>query len=564
MENKIDIENNKHENILLLLQNKTEVLDKKIALGISSSYGWNELSFQGLGSLSRKLANYLMGVGVDKGDRVSILSESIPEWGAALFASVLSGAITVPIDIKLTEMEMRNILTASQPKVLLVSKNFFEVGMKLKEQVESIEHIVVLNGGGSLTSYPCLYNLPEENKNFRWRHRGLNTTAFIIYTSGTTGTPKGVETTFKNIVSQVKNLEKCFNLGVEDRFLSILPMNHLFELTVGFLNFLSKGASIYYSQSLKPKDVFYVMQTKQITFMIVVPAFLKLIKSSICSEIKQKSKAYQMWFEMRFAMAKFIPWNCVKKLMFPEIHKKFGGKFKGFMSSGAPLDIGIAKFLERLGLVIYEGYGLSETSPIVSLNCKGAVRLGSVGRPIPGVSVKLDEQTSELLVKGDNVMKGYYKRPDLTVEVIDKDGWFHTGDKASIDKDGYIYITGRIKNMIVLDGGKKVFPEDLEAVYVNSPKFDDVCVFGGKLKGGQKDGTEDVFVEVLPSKDMIAQFPDEKELEAEMKKEIKSLSQQISAYKRPKNVLLAKEPFPRTATSKIKRREVKKIFLGQE
>jgi long-chain acyl-CoA synthetase len=552
----------KQENILLLLEDRTKTLDKKVALGISSPYGWSELSFQGLGSLSKKLACYLINSGVDKGDRISILSESIPEWGAGLFASVLSGAITVPIDIKLTEQEIVSILNASKPKILLISKNFFNLGLKLKNEIDSIENIIVLNGGGSVTEYPCLYNLPDYDKNMRWRHRGLNTTAFIIYTSGTTGTPKGIETTFKNVVSQIKALEKCFDLGIEDKFLSILPMNHLFELTVGFLNFLCKGSSIYYSQSLKPKDVFYVMQEKQITFMIVVPAFLKLIKSSIQSEIKQKSKMAQKWFEFKYNLAKFIPSITIRRLMFKDIHKNFGGKFKGFISGGAPLDINIAKFFERVGLVIYEVYGLSETSPIVSLNCKGHTKLGSVGRPIPGVSVKIDSQTSELLVKGDNVMKGYYKRPDLTVEVIDKDGWFHTGDKARIDKDGYVYITGRIKNMIVLDGGKKVFPEDLEAVFEKCPKFADVCVFGAKLQGGQKDGTEDIFVAVLPSEDLKNKFDNEKDLEKEIKQEIKILSQQVSSYKRPKNVLIAKQAFPRTATSKIKRREVKAMFFA--
>ncbi len=552
----------KQENILLLLENRTKVLDKKIALGISSSFGWNELSFQGLGSLSRRLACFLIDKGVDKGDRISILSESIPEWGAGLFASVLSGAITIPIDIKLTETEMKTILEAGQPKILLVSKHFFEMGLKLKEQVPSIEEIIVLNGGGSVTNYPCLYNLPEENPNYKWRHRGLNTTAFIIYTSGTTGVPKGVETSFKNVVSQIRALENCFDLGIEDKFLSILPMNHLFELTVGFLNFLCKGSSIYYSKSLKPKDIFHVMQEKQITFMIVVPAFLKLLKSSILSEINQQPKFLQNWFEIKYLFAKFLPSHRLRRLLFRDIHKKFGGKFKGFLSGGAPLDIEVAKFFERVGLVIYEGYGLSETSPVVALNCKGATRLGSVGKPIPGVSVKLDPKTSELLVKGDNVMKGYYKRPDLTVEVIDKDGWLHTGDVAKIDKDGFIYITGRIKNMIVLDGGKKVFPEDLEALFMKNPNFAEVCVFGAKLKGGQKDGTEDVFVAVVPTEEYRNRFSDEKELEKDVKKEIKTMSQQISSYKRPKNVLVAKEPFPRTATSKIKRKEVKKILLG--
>ena len=223
----------------------------------------------------------------------------------------------------------------------------------------------------------------------------------------------------------------------------------------------------------------------------------------------------------------------------------------------------MANFFDRLGLTIFEGYGLSEASPVVSVNRKGAYKLGSIGKPIPGVIVKLDPETSELMVKGDNVMKGYYKRPDLTVEAIDKNGWLHTGDIAQIDKKGYIYITGRIKNMIVLDGGKKVFPEDLEAVYEKNPKFADVCVFGGKYNDGQKSGTEDIFVAVYPTDDFKAAFPDKKDLKREVRKEIKEMSQQVSHYKRPKNIIVVDKPFPRTATSKIKRKEVKKELLNQ-
>ena len=537
---------NKQDNILLMLENRTEVLDKKIALGISSSLGWKELSFQGLGTLSKRLASYLISIGIDRGDRVSILSESIPEWGAGLFASVLSGATTIPIDIKLTEWEMATILKDGQPKVLLVSSAFLELGLKLKQDVESIEHVVILNESSN-RDYPSIYSIPEDAKHYKWRHRGLNTTAFIIYTSGTTGMPKGVEISFKNVVAQVKALGECFDLGIQDKFLSILPMNHLFELTVGFLTFLCKGTSIYYSKSLKPKDLFHVMQEKQITFMIVVPAFLKLMRTSLEAELKQK----------------FIPCHRLRKLMFKDINKKFGGKFKGFLSGGAPLDISVANFFDRLGLTIFEGYGLSEASPVVSVNRKGAYKLGSIGKPIPGVIVKLDPETSELMVKGDNVMKGYYKRPDLTVEAIDKNGWLHTGDIAQIDKKGYIYITGRIKNMIVLDGGKKVFPEDLEAVYEKNPKFADVCVFGGKYNDGQKSGTEDIFVAVYPTDDFKAAFPDKKDLKREVRKEIKEMSQQVSHYKRPKNIIVVDKPFPRTATSKIKRKEVKKELLNQ-
>lgn len=547
-------------NVLLFLENRTEALENKIALGMKSNLGWNELTFRGLNILSTRLANYLIKNGVDKGDRLAILSESMPEWGAALFASILSGAITIPLDIKLTEFELTSILNDCKPKVLIVSNAFLEKALKLKATIDSIEQIIILDDSGSNMSFPSLYNIPDASDR-KWRHRAVSKTAFIIYTSGTTGTPKGVEISFKNVMAQVNSVGQCFDLGIKDKFLSILPMNHLFELTVGFLSFLNKGTSIYYSQSLKPKDVFNVMQDKQITFMIVVPAFLKLLKMSIETEINQLSKFQKLMFDLNYSLTKFIPFYSVRKMLFRFIHKKFGGKFKGFISGGAPMDITVGKFFERLGLRVYEGYGLSEASPVVAVNRGRMCKLGSIGLPIPEVQVKIDEKTGELLVKGDNVMKGYYNRPDLTAEVITEDGWLRTGDIAKIDNKGFIFITGRIKSMIVLSGGKKVFPEDIEAVLEKSHKFAEICVFGAKRSGGAKDGTEDIFVAILPQKELIDKYPNEKELEDEIRKEVKTLSMKLSSYKRPSNIIVVKEPFPRTSTRKVKRNEVKKELI---
>lgn len=548
-------------NILLFLENRTEALENKIALGMKSNLGWNELTFRGLNILSRRLANYLIKTGIDKGDKLAILSESMPEWGAALFASILSGAITIPLDIKLTEFELTSILNDCKPKVLIVSNAFLEAGLKLKETIDSIEHVIILDDSGSNTKYPSLYNIKDEPDR-KWRHRAPGKTAFIIYTSGTTGTPKGVEISFKNVLAQVEAVGQCFKLGINDQLLSILPMNHLFELTVGFLSFLNMGTSIYYSQSLKPKDLFNVIQEKQITFMVVVPAFLKLLKTSIEAEVNQLPKIKKAIFNLNYKISKFIPLFFVRKLLFLPIHKKFGGKFKTCISGGAPMDITVAKFFERIGIRIFEGYGLSEASPVVAVNIKGHNKLGSVGRALPNVQARIDEKTGELLVKGDNVMKGYYNRPDLTAEVIDEEGWLHTGDIARIDKDGFIFITGRIKSMIVLSGGKKVFPEDVEAVLEPSPKFAEVCVFGAKRSGGSKDGTEDVFVAVLPSQKVLEIAKDDDEVEKIIREEVKTLSMKLSSYKRPGNIIIVKDPFPRTATKKVKRNDVKKTLVG--
>lgn len=358
-------------------------------------------------------------------------------------------------------------------------------------------------------------------------------------------------------MAQVKSISQCFNLTVNDRLLSILPMNHLFELSVGFLSFLSMGTAIYYSKSLKPKDLFPILSEKEITFMVVVPAFLKLLRANIESTVAQGGFFKKIGFNILFNIAKSIPSVRVRKYLFPSVHKQFGGKFKGCISGGAPLDIEIAKYLETLGIKIYEGYGLSEASPVVSMNVDGASKLGSVGKPIPDVHVKIDKETGELLVKGDNVMKGYYGNPELTAETIDSDGWLHTGDIAEIDKDGFIFITGRIKNMIVLNGGKKVFPEEVEAILAQSSIIQEACVVGVKRVGGLKDGTEDVTAVVVPTSEISEKYPNDEELIKILRAEVKELSSKLSVFKRPTNVVLSRELLQRTATSKIKRREVK-------
>ena len=546
------------DNVLLFLEQQMENWENKISLGIKSYIGWRELTYKGLSILSRRLAGYLIDKGIDKGDKIAILSESKPEWGATLFAAVLSGTTLIPLDIKLTEYELKSILNNSAPRILLCSNTYLEKAKLLKEQIESIEEIIVIDEGCTDKTIQCMYNIPDTNEK-KWRHRSPQQTAFIIYTSGTTGNPKGIEISYKNVMMQVKSISKCFPMSSKDRLLSILPMNHLFELSVGFLSFLNMGTAIYYSKSIKPKDLFPILSEKEITFMVVVPAFLKLLKTNIESEINQSGFCRKLIFDIFYKFAEIIPSIKIRKYLFPSIHKKFGGKFRGCLSGGAPLDIETAKFLETIGIRVYEGYGLSEASPVVSLNTDGAIKLGSVGKPIPGVEAKIDAETGELLVKGENIMKGYYNNPELTAEVIDSDGWLHTGDIAKIDDDGFIFITGRIKNMIVLNGGKKVFPEEVEAILAQSMMFQEVCVISTTRTGGQKDGTEDVTAVIVPKTEISEKYKDDKELEQVIRTEVKQLSQQLSAFKRPVRIIVMKDKLPRTATSKIKRREVKAL-----
>ncbi len=546
----------KTTNILSFIEKRTHELENHVALGIRSNLGWNEITFKGLSTLAKRLASYLIDIGIDKGDKVAILSESTPELGATLFANVLAGAISVPLDVKLTIHELTHILSDCTPKAIMTSSAHLADAIKLKEIIPSLEHIVILDGRGANSDYINLHTLPDLPDK-KWRHRGINKTALIVYTSGTTGKPKGVETSFKNVYSQVQAVGKCFNFTKDDSMLSILPMNHLFEITVGYMTFLNKGASIYYSNSLKPKDIFTVMQEKKITFMVGVPAFIKLVKSTIESEIRNYSKFKKLWFEIKYNFAKLANNHLVSKMLFTEIRRNFGPKFKGFMSGGAPLDMEVAEFFKTIGIKIYEVYGLTETSPIITINHDGAYKLGSVGRPLDGVKVRLDKHTNELQVVGDNVMNGYYNQPELTKEAFTADGWLKTGDIAKIDSHGFVYITGRIKNMIVLSGGKKVFPEEVEAVMIQSPMIEEIVVYSDLVKEGSKKGTEEIVAKIYPTRDVLEKYPTDKELETAIRKEVKKYSLELSSYKRPNNVVITRSPLPRTGISKVSRKQAK-------
>lgn len=552
----------KYKSVFSLMQETTDRNSEKTALGIKTNYGWSELTYKGLGALSRRLACYLMNdLCLEKGERMAILSESKPEYGACFFGGVLAGLTSVPLDNKLTIYELKSILSNCEPSVLLASGANYEKALELKNSIPSIKQIIFMDRITNGSEFKDLYSIPE-NYIAKWRRRTLDSTALIIYTSGTTGAPKGVEITFKNMLAQVRDLKlvlkEILPQNRQMRILSILPINHLFELTVGFFTFLDHGFSIYYAKSLKPKDIAEVMQEKKVTFMISVPAFLKLLKSTIESEVSKRSKIVKIFFKLRYEIAKFLPFF-MRRLLFRNVRKYFGLDFFGFISGGAPLDVKVGKFFENIGIKIHQGYGLSESSPVVTMNRGKYQDLRSVGTLLDSFEAKIDENTGELIVKGPSVMKGYYKREDLTKDVITEDGWLHTGDIAEIDKHGLVYITGRIKNMIVLSGGKKVFPEEIEAVMEKNPNFAEVCVVGSSKSGGEKDGAEEIVLVVVPNEEFKSRYQDEKALEAAVALEVKTMSKRLAHYKRPVRIIVKNDKLQRTATNKVKRKEVKEF-----
>jgi len=295
------------------------------------------------------------------------------------------------------------------------------------------------------------------------------------------------------------------------------------------------------------------MREKKVTRMIAVPLFLKMLKNSIEKQIRNAGSRRERLFRTVFRLAKHVPSKRLRRLLFREVHGKFGGKLHEFTCGGAQLDVEVAEFFETLGFTVLQGYGLTETSPVVAVNTPEHNRLGSVGRPLPGTEVGITTE-GEIVVRGPAVMSGYYKRTDLTREVVDEQGWFHTGDLGTLDRDGFLYITGRIKNIIVLGSGKKVSPEEVEGVLGDTPMFKEVCVVGRISNERLSQGTESVCAIVVPTDSLVERCSNNEETVAEeVNTEVQRLSEQLAPYKRPSKTVIRFEEFPKTSTRKIKR-----------
>lgn len=542
--------------VFSLFKSKLEQFGSKTALCIKSGSKWQNLTYEELGQKACNLANYLRESGIQPGDRIAIVSESRPEWSIGLFAGILAGAIIVPLDIKLSETEMISIIADCVPRILLTSLSNQNIAHKLKSHVASIEQVLTLEDitTDSLSSAPIQ---PQDILQFPERH--LDEVASIIYTSGTTGKPKGVMITFRNLIFEAQTLGQLVGVEPSDSFLSILPLNHLLELSGGLLSILYAGGTVCYAQSLYPQDILQMLQERKITAILGVPLFFKTLYNSIQKEVIHGAPLKRLWFQAAMTLAKKLPWQTARRIIFFPIHQKFGGKLRIFISGGAPLDVDVANFFEQIGLPIIQGYGLTETGPVICVNSPKANRIGSVGKPLPGVEVKIDcpenEQTQgEVLTRGPHVMKGYYKNEEVTKEVLDQDGWFHTGDLGVIDTDGFIHITGRIKNLIVLGGSKKVNPEEVEAVLSKSPAIQEICVIGRLAKYGIKKDTEEVCAVVVPSDSLKQQLltkPDA--LLAEIEQEIANLGTNLASYKRPSRIFMHLEALPKTSSRKVKR-----------
>jgi long-chain acyl-CoA synthetase len=519
---------------------------------------WRSMSYAEIRHRSNVLSSWLIEQSLQHGSRVAVLSESKPEWGIAFFTIVRAGGVVLPLDRTLTIEELEPIIQDAQPSAILASATYLETAETLCKRVHGIEHIIVMEDESLPGRYQSYRELKPSAGVIDVRERQWDELAVLTYTSGTTGTPKGVMTSFQNLGFEVDTLMNIINVRQGETTVSILPLSHLLELVGGFLCALYSGSTIAYINSLFPQDILRAMKDQSATRMVAVPLFFNMVKKQIDRQIRKSSKMKRLVFWFLFHVCAPICPIGIRRIMFRTIHQEFGGHVRYFMSGAAPLNLATEIFFERIGLPIYQGYGLTETSPVASINTEDHHSRGTVGKPLPDTEVRIAED-GEVLVRGKHVTQGYYKLEDLTAQAIDGDGWFHTGDLGSFDSAGYLTINGRKKNLIVLGSGKKVQPEEVEQPLEASHLFKEVCVLGLTSLDELRQGQEEVGCVVVPSDEALGLHPGPKAMARAMEDEVSRRCKVLAGYKQPSCVIVHSGELPTTTTKKIKRTEVRAL-----
>jgi len=500
----------------------------------------------------RALMALLEKAGIQPGDKVALLGANMPNWVVTYFAITSMGAVAVPMLPDFTPREISYILSHSEASALFVSKGLrYKVA---KDLPESLQYMFAMEDFSPVSGNDPLPHFDEKGEPQREYEVNEDDLAVIIYTSGTTGKSKGVMLTHKNLVFNAMKAKKIHPIVPDDRFLSILPLSHTYENTIGMLIPVVSGSCIYYlKKPPTPAVLLPALKKVKPTLMLTVPLIIEKIYKKQVLPAFTKSKLMSSLYRIPL-FRKMLNRIAGKKLI-----KTFGGEIGFFGIGGAKLNKAVEEFLLEARFPYAVGYGLTETSPLIAGFGSHNQRLQSTGLPIEDLEVIIhdpDPKTGEgeIWVRGDSVMKGYYKEPEMTREVLTPDGWFKTGDLGVFDKDGYLYIKGRLKNVIVGPGGENVYPDDIESVINQFWFVDESLVIEEK---GKLVALVNVNIEALEKKfnelkESASEFYEEK-IESLLNEVKDYVNSQVNKFSRIKSVKLQKEPFIKTATNKIKR-----------
>ena len=499
-----------------------------------------------------RTARWLYSRGVRKGDRVAVTGKNSPEWAIAYMGIVRMGAVVVPVDASLTNEEIEHLVDFVEIKgIFMDADRFSGIGADGKYSFR-----ISLEERGHEEDY--ILNLPDAGDQPVEKPVSSDLAAFL-FTSGTTGTPKAVMLSHENLTFDAYCVQAFINVRPKDVFYAILPIHHAYTMLAVFIVSMTAGSNVVFGKRLVVSSILKEMKEGHVNMLLAVPMLYNKIFSAIMKGIDKKGAIVSCAVRLMMKFCGFVKQTTgfnPGRVIFRGIRDKISLADNRICISGAgPLPAETFKGFNQLGVDFIQGYGLTETSPIVTLNPAYSYRYSSIGKPFPGVEVDFinrDEHgCGEIVTRGKHVMQGYYMNPEATAETIDSDGWLRTGDVGYADSQGFIYLTGRAKNIIVTEGGKNVFPEEIEDHFQLYYDVEQICVLG--YTADEKLRIEGVACIIHPSAEAKRAYPDEKAMQEHMEQIVETVNRELLPYKRIRKVFVVDEPMEMTSTKKIKR-----------
>lgn len=510
-----------------------------------------------------ELGTALIELGL-KDKRIAVISENRYEWGVAYLSVVTGTGVIVPLDRALPDNEIESLILRSEVEAIFYSNKYNDVMNRLKEQGNTnIKYFISMDLEKQEDGIYSIKELIKQgkqlieqgNREFLDAKIDAEKMSIMLFTSGTTAMSKAVMLSHKNICSNLKDITSVIKITENDRFLSFLPLHHTFECTVGFLYPISRGGAIAFCEGIR--HIADNIKEFQITAMISVPILFENMYKKVMKGIEKKGKLETVKKGIKISQFLLKFGIDIRKKLFKEIHDNLGGKARLFVAGGAALDPEAEKGFNELGFAMYQGYGLTESSPVIAAEDDKYQRLGSIGKAFPNMEVKIEEPNEdgvgELMAKGPTIMLGYYNNEEATKDTIE-DGWLHTGDLAKIDKDGYIFICGRKKFVIVLKNGKNIYPEELETLVNKIEGVKETFVYGRP----EDDGDYKICAKIVYDKGLMEEIyhvTNEEEIKEAIWQEVKKVNKTMPAYKYIREVTVTDKDLIKTTTQKIKRFE---------
>ncbi|HWS55347.1 MAG TPA: AMP-binding protein [Pyrinomonadaceae bacterium] len=553
-----------YRDLLELFETSTKRFSTRVAMRIERDGQQEQYTYADIRELATRAAAFFAASGVKPNDRVLLVSHNGPEWGVSYFGVLKAGATCVPVDPESSTDEIVNFTRAAAATGIILGDKADGEHAGLRERLAEA------SPEARVWRYEEIFELTDERSEAERASLlparvAANTVASLIFTSGTTGVPKGVMLSHKNLTNMVSMLSSVFEMDTGDGVLSVLPLYHTFEFSTGFLTPFSRGTQITYLPDLSGEELARAIKGGHVTGMVGVPALWELLHRRIMSRLRENGEWVGRSAELMMRANSWLrdrtPLN-LGQVLFRPIHQGLGGQIRYLISGGSALNDKVKRDMHGLGFTILEGYGLTEASPVLTVTRpQNGLLAASVGKPLPGVEVRiLDPDASgigEVVARGPNVMVGYFRNEEATQSAL-VNRWLHTGDLGRLDDDGNLYLVGRSKEIIVDTNGKNVYPDEVEELYKDSPLVKELGVVGLPDQLGEK-----VACLVVPDYDHdIALTRDE--VRRRIEHHFRDVSSSLPFYKRVKSLYFADDELPRTATRKVKRREVVRLIQSLE